>query len=361
MNRDSDTLVETMEVKLPTTLFDLLNSHLCTEKQIISRLQRLQEELGSEVVKCSGPTKKEIVDHFALLAGRFETAKIEAQNLLRDSEENGAQHIHLYRPKSKEVLTRLADGNSVAHQLWGADWLQKKKFPKFTLKSEALTIADFRYSERAPGRDFWTLKTYGHKVGWDPQAMNTSDDGEKRWREWHRKESRSVYVVRLNRHSLLEVRVPRAACEKDDRQNMIDALSLISDVVSYNDFEPFCLQKSRRRFYSNRAKYSNRYRIGPFTFLDSKSTAVSYEPHSQTEQVDPAAEAAESADLMNANAKTSLRKLCMTWLGDKVLDEHKDGLPIEVGGKNTNRISIPSRSTERVVNYVIDEFIKNCQ
>src|ERR1700679_1897156 len=90
----------------------------CTVEQITDVLRRYKD---TGRVKITAANKEQLIaQNFRDAVRLGVVTNLDVFELIRESEENGSQHIWYYRPKPG--LTALFDADSVAERLFGAGW-----------------------------------------------------------------------------------------------------------------------------------------------------------------------------------------------------------------------------------------------
>lgn len=338
------------QTSLAQDLFELIDSSLCTEDLITGVLQNLAQNVDNSIRRSGNKSDK--VLHLKHAAKAYPAAKTAAQMLLRDAEESGAQHIYLFKPK-ENTGKWIFDGNKVANKLWGSDWKSSKRFPKYTLVSEGLTVSDFRFPPENPA--VWTLKTYGHKSIWDPKPETLSVDGRTKTKQWTLTEERSVYVLKMNSFGLFEVRTPRTNSIRADDTSFQNAWECVLPTLRPSMFEPWCMQAIRRGLYSQREEYDEEpfYRCGPCKFSDEDSSNIICKPAQDEESLGRGA--ANTAHSLSENPQFALWQLTVRWIGEGIESQHADGLNTIIGGRHSHRLTVTRSTIGRILNHVIDQ------
>jgi hypothetical protein len=179
---------------------------LATTEQIQALLRTRK---GDKNVRIGAENKNAVV--FRNLREAVEKRAIDIEsvfNLIRDSEENGNQHIFYYKPKSRAIATALSFEN-IAPQLFGSRWEKKLEddFPQIKLKPNDFKTSDFRRLQKKP--QDWILKIYGQTTIEKLTAEQELEGTTALWRKFNYEELRIVLMARWNSPDLLEVRVQR--------------------------------------------------------------------------------------------------------------------------------------------------------
>ena len=100
-------------VNVPTDLYELLDSH-CTVEQLHALL-RVHREFSPDIR--IGTLKGEAIRNIRIAVDSHMIPVEAVHDLLRDSEENGDQHIFYFRPKNASVAKRCRDAEACAPRL----------------------------------------------------------------------------------------------------------------------------------------------------------------------------------------------------------------------------------------------------
>ena len=321
----------------------------CTKEQISALLRRYRE---SDEVKISSSTKKSLVEQNLRIA--LEATAIpmqEAFNLIRDSEENGGQHIWLFRPKLG--LAKLFDADDVAGRLWGPKWQETvSKYPSLELKPNSYVISDFRRISSKP-KD-WLLKIYGHATVVTATGNMDPRENGLFWREFRTVPIRSVIVIRWNSPDILEIRV-----QKDDAsRRRVDsglkvAWNFLRPAFLPEQFRPWALTKTLTAMVKEYPKHNDLYDFRDAKVLTAHGTMLqTYEPVSDQGSLLEDKDITEELNRKLANGD-QIRGLAVTWLAEKT--SLSSQLRVMVAAKNDNEVYIPSKCTPKDLDHVTDQ------
>ena len=101
----------------------------------------------------------ELVDHLKSAVSLNCVTRDQVFSLLQEAEENGAQTILYYTPKTDAVRKLLDEPEEVGHRLFGEDWRKKMSFPFLPRLRGGWEIVDFRTPYAGKRKD-WILKLY---------------------------------------------------------------------------------------------------------------------------------------------------------------------------------------------------------
>ena len=161
----------------------------CTIEQVKAVLRPAQ---GNKDVKVSAPSHKELIQtnlRAALESHSLDVEKV--YDLLRESEENGPQHIFYLRCPSKDVQALLT-----------LDYMLKAFFgdkappePRLDHKPNGFVISEIRkWAQRKPAD--WVLKIYGHESFEVPTGEWIRDNPQRIYRVYKMEDLRFVLMAR---------------------------------------------------------------------------------------------------------------------------------------------------------------------
>jgi hypothetical protein len=144
-----------------------LVSEWCAIEQIAQLLRDAKDTSGE--VRVSAPKKEILIEENLRKAVEARAIPLDkVYNLIRESEENGNQHIFYYRRSGQSGTL-----DDVATRLWGAQWQKKMDLPRTDLVENDFIFADLHpWNARLKPLD-WVLKIYGHEY----VAQRTSEFG----------------------------------------------------------------------------------------------------------------------------------------------------------------------------------------
>src|SRR5262245_12099919 len=115
-------------------LYEIVDQQ-CNAAQIAALLSTAKNinEQAKKDTRLTG-SKKNLIDNLRYAVGKRHIKQADVYNLIRESEENGQQHVFYFRPNTKDAKDLCRDGTEVANRLfeevWGSDY-----FPKFERKA----------------------------------------------------------------------------------------------------------------------------------------------------------------------------------------------------------------------------------
>jgi hypothetical protein len=326
-----------------------LIEHSCTKEQISILLRRYRE---SDKVKVTSETKESLV--MENLRAALESNAIpmhDAFDLIRDSEENGAQHIWLFRPKPG--LAKLFDADDVANRLWGSKWREAvAKFPSLELKPDSYVISDFRRLSSKP-KD-WFLKIYGHATIITATGNLDSRENGLFWKEYKSVPVRSVIVVRWNSPDMLEIRVQKddASRRRVDR-GLSTAWNFLRPAFLQEQFRPWALTKTLTTMVKEYPKHNKLYDFRDAKVLAAQGTMLqTYEPVSDQGSLLADKDITEELNRKLANGD-QIKGLAVTWLAEKT--SLSTILKVMVAAKADNEVYVPSKCSPKDLDHVTDQ------
>jgi hypothetical protein len=221
----------------------------CTMEQIQGLLRTRK---GDKDVRITAESKDEAVKRNLRAAIEANAIPLDAVfRLIRDSEENGDQHIFYFKSRNKE-LSQLMNLKFLATNLWGANAeTQMANFPAIRLKPNDFRYTDLHAPDPKKPRD-WLLKIYGHAV-----VTRATGKVEKRgkdtfWREYVHEPLRIVLIARWNAPDLLELRVQRDESRVRVEGWVTQLWSMLKPALILAQFEEWDLAKSLKSMILNK-------------------------------------------------------------------------------------------------------------
>jgi hypothetical protein len=264
-------------------------------------------------------------------------------NVLRRSEENGGQHIFLYRVKPAQ-LASYQNGDRIAVGMFGRDWKKSQNFPQFHLEPAGAVWADFR-SESADGnRISWVAKMYSGVES--RKFIEERSEGETRVIRVYEKElSREVYLVRFHPWGLLELRVPQTSSLAEVREFLSQLWQAISGAVDPRHFDPWTLHDV---CYSliEMGSIAGKIRIGNARMIDGQEGNAEFNPPSSEEDL-----FSDAARRRAVKLYEECREVVAYWL--KLPDKTPEELRTVVCKCEPHSILIAAKAPPEAVDYVI--------
>ncbi|QDU97606.1 hypothetical protein [Lignipirellula cremea] len=345
--------------KLYSGLLEIVDQQ-CNAEQISHLLRKIKEtsELAKSEIRCSGK-KSVLIENVSRAIGRGLISTETVHDLVRDCEENGAQHIFLYRPTSRVVKDRLSDGTEVAEKLFGECW-GPDYFPIFDRREEELVWVDFRMGLAGKPKD-WIAKIYGHERHYKVEKRTKETISSTAYREvidYTMDNYSTVLLFRWNHPDLLEVRIDQHGGQKsgviDDRLN--SALKMFSEVVAPDDLPAYSLSHSITDMIRNRVANKHAYAIGSVKLLDVRRGIIEFHPYDPEEELDAENGRSNALDQLIKSAAVGHR-LAIQWkpCGDTPQCFPGNGLLTTATGAGCNDLVVSSKTTAPVLNYVTNK------
>lgn len=321
-----------------------LVEQLCTRNVIASLLREARNAGGQ--VRVAG-TKQELT--FVHLRAAIETGALSLErvyDVLRSAEENGSQHIFLYRARSSHLTKKYGQADAIASRLFGMNWEREMHFPQLHLLPRGVVWSDFRFDKPSDKLGAgWTAKLY---AGIERVTLaEEREEGDRIIRIYERTTSREVFLIRWHEAGLLELRVPRDASSKGVISSLYDLWGSVKAAVDEKDFQPVDLARASGRLLSGYSP-SVGYRLGSAHFTDRHRGSLQITPSSDSDDLlaDPIRERA-------ARVFDTCMELTVIWLPTST-NEIEDELRTVMGSVRPNDVLIPSRANAKAVDYVTD-------
>jgi len=322
---------------------------LCTIDQV-KELLRLAKERNPKEVRITAKTKSDLIQRNlreALDSGGIGPDKV--YDLIRESEENGNQHIFYFKPRLKPTRDSMTL-EKVGEGLWGKGWADKTKFPTANTPNNGYDYADFRSPDGKPNH--WVLKIYGQLTYEHYTGKDFKEEG-KVYKEFEPQELRVVLLARWNPPDVLEMRVQRDESRRRITAWLDKLWTMLGPAVKRSDFDPWNLKIARKRLIEEEDKYSSVYNFRDTRLLDPHSTRASFEANATAGYLFSSVEAKEAIrGLLDANSECT--HLSVTWAPGK------DGIPSAelrtlLGEREPNEIVIFGHFKAGDVDYVTDK------
>jgi hypothetical protein len=326
-------------------LLDLIQKN-CTIEQVKSILR---PALGNKNVKVSAPTHEELVQvnlRSALDSHSLDVEKV--YELLRESEENGPQHIFYFRCASKDVQSLL-----------NLEYMRKAIFgskappePRLDHKPNGFLISEVRaWSSRKPAD--WAVKIYGHEAREVPTGEVDRSNPARIARYYRIEEFRFVLLARWNSPEILELRVPAT----DSRQRLEGwrnyLYETLRQAIPFDRVLPWGLSRVSRRLFDERGKHPTVYSLGDAKLEDEFHNIYSIQSY------------APDADLFSGLAADSAAKGVLEHNGIHKaqralwLKQPDDGFNTDIstliGARQENEIVFSRHQNSRGIDYVTQQ------
>jgi hypothetical protein len=244
----------------------------CTIEQVKSILR---PALGNKDVKLSAPSHKELIQSNLRAALESHSLSVEkVYDLLRESEENGPQHIFYLRCGSKDVRSLLS-----------LEYMQKRIFgatippePCLDLKPNGFVISEVRqWSSRKPAD--WALKIYGHETREVATGEEDRSNPTRIAKYFTTQEFRFVLLARWNSPDLLELRIPATESRQrlDGWRNYL--YGTLRPAIPFDRFTPWGLAQVSRRLFDEKDKHPTVYNLGDAKLEDEFHNIYSIQSH----------------------------------------------------------------------------------
>ncbi|MCH7726154.1 MAG: hypothetical protein IH991_06705 [Planctomycetes bacterium] len=333
----------------------------CNQQQVVAVLRKYRKDSkeAEEEVRLGGLKEDNIANLRRCVSLRI-IPFWEVVTLIRDSEENGHQHVFYYRPKGAiRQLCRNAD--EIIELLWG-DEFAEQQFPQFERIPETYVWADFRKEIPGKPRD-WIAKVYGHEIHRDFQDEQEEFEGDfvKVIRQYKQEIIRTVCLVRWNDPDILEVRIDMREVKNSTviPQRLEQVWRLMSPALSHADLPPWNLGEVALNLIGNRKQKKRDYRLSIIKILDSGSGHVFFYPNTSDEGVDDVPERGASLDRL-VNGGGECQAMVINWLAPENPSEGehplKKKLRTKIVGDDLNEVIIDSRRDAPSIDYVTNQF-----
>jgi hypothetical protein len=339
-------------------LDSLLAEH-CTTGQIQAVLRSGKADLdkeGKQDVKISGKDKQEVIANlkFAIAHGRIPPNA--AVNLLRESEENGNQHIFYYRARNQTLAKRYRDGKVVGTNLFNSG--MRASFPRYDLVPDELTWADFRENGPKGQSHDWIGKLYGLDVVY--RLLDRKERNNLLVIRYKKREERTVCVVRWNDPNLLEIRIDRSdnKSAKVIREKLVEIWDMLGDGVKREDFDEWTLTPMFTAMLEAEAEnkpLAAAFEMGPTTLCDSQKGGITLTPEVPDEEtLFSATERRETVQLVLKYGGTC-SQIVTKWLKSQSGGRLPEDLRTTGGNISSNELVIPSKTSASSVDYVTNQ------
>ena len=323
-----------------------LVSDWCAAEQIAQLLRDAKDT--SDEVRVTAPKKEILIEtnlRKAVEAGAIPLDRV--YNLIRESEENGNQHIFYYRRTGQPGTL-----DDVGTRLWGAQWQKKMALPRADLVENDFIFADLHPWNTILKPHDWVLKIYGHEHVDKYTDIIKSLGANRFTREFVREARRIVIVVRWNNAGILEVRIPQTESKKRLKQWLKKAWEMITPACSQTEVTPWNLKKARGRMIDEQKSNEKIYRLSHTRVEDMDHNIGTFECHdpqghlfAQQRMVDSVQELIEGGECVN---------LRVTWMTGNNPNPSRE-LNTLIGHNESNEIVIGGYCQSKDVDYVTDQ------
>lgn len=348
LNEDSDQFKD---------LYELIH-HFATGDQVKALLRKHKTDLPKDAqsdVRLSAETTKKLCHENLRKAVTTKHVPIsEVYDLLRDCEENGAQHIFLFEPKDPEAAKILNAPEEIAAKLLGAQWTSK--FPRTNLVPNDFAWSDFRLK----GKKSWIAKAYLHSVV-EEKTDTLQDESDKnvRWEKFEKFNQRSICMAVWSAElSMLQLRI-------GNELDVPVVLSMFVDRLRKGGLDvsgltkPLNLGPARAKLLAQAEKNKDTYECGAFRSIDKERYRIEGSPYTQDPDEPPQATAfcREILRQIAQSPETDKYSLVIYW--KSVDNAVKTNLRCEIGTKkNPHEAVINARTTPQAIQYVLAKLIE---
>jgi hypothetical protein len=317
-------------------------------------------------LRISGKTKSAIIGHLRSAVGARLIPIERAYDLLREGEENGAQRIFFFLPRTKAIASACGNGAKVCDGLHGSSDASALGFPKLLEGwADDPVAADFRYADRR-----WTAKWYWRQIRHVTLEQDVPDGEDENGVEILKKrykkiEERAVMVARWNSHSL-ELRVPNAAARNSVTQMVNRLWILLSPALRRADFEDWNLEPASTKMIKEAGKHAEIYDFGDTILRDSGGGTTVFNTKPPEPKQDEggqlhipfAPEQKQAVDIILKEKDNQSERLVVQW---KKATATENGQPknkpyplrVVVAAEDKNEVSIGAKTTAKAIDYVI--------
>lgn len=315
----------------------------CTIEQVKSVLR---PALGNKDVKLSAPSHKELIQSNLRAALESHSLDVErVYDLLRESEENGPQHIFYLKCPSKDVQSLL-----------NLEYMRKAFFgatpppePRLDHKPNGFVISEIRPWSHLKPAD-WVFKIYGHETREVPTGEWIRDDPKRMYRVYTTEEARFVLMARWNSPSVLELRIPAT-----DSRERLDGwkkylYETLRPAIPFDRFSDWNLADVSRRLFDEKDKHTKVYSLGDAKLEDEFHNVYSIQSHTP------------DSDLFSGVAADSAAKGVLDHNGvhknQRVLwfKQPNDGFSVDIstliGARQENEVVFSRHQNSRGIDYV---------
>lgn len=277
----------------------------------------------------------------------------EVTALLRESEENGHQHVLYYVAKSRAAAGRAGDGQQIAQGLWGENWQSIESFPKFDHVPKSYEWADFRLGYLKKPKD-WIAKLYGLELNRHLESEEDLPDG--RFARYYRdKQERSVLLIRWNAPDLLEIRISRCDSAKQLATRITAVWDRIRPAVIRDDFIEWNLSMARGRLARTREENEASYYTNAYRLTDPSSGVAIFRSHTDEESTDEEPVRQQAIDSYLRNNDCECPVLGVMWHVPERRGAAAHDLHTIISPRHPHELVIPARTSSETVEYVTNQ------
>jgi len=313
----------------------------------------LRTRKGDENVKITAETKEQIV--YKNLRDAIDARAIDIEkvfDLIRDSEENGSQHIFYYKRKRSTPLEALAF-DSVARQLFGKDWeTQLENFPAIKQRPNSYQRSDFRKLPKRPSD--WVLKVYGHTLVTRFTGKTEERQANHFWREYVTEDLRIVLMARWNAPDLLEIRVQRNESRRRIEEWHNRMWEMLGPAVVRRQFEPWELSKGIANLITEQRNNKALYTFRDASVIDKSGVHATFQMYE--DQGGDLFASIETRDSIEGylSAKGDFKGLTVTWEKQKSGTPQKE-LRVFLAARELHETVVSAHSAREDLDYVTNQ------
>jgi len=331
-------------------LYELVERE-CTVAQV-QELLREYKPLHRDGIRIAEENKSAIIQKNLRTAVRAGGVPLERVcSLVREAEENGRQHIFLFKPRTRSVARTLG-ADAVSVELWGPKWAEEMQFPRFAVMPDDLTWADFR-TDGSAGTAHWLAKAYARFT--KRELVSEEEKNGEIIMRYRRVDERGIYIVRWLKAGLLEFRVPRADSQKLARSLQQALWGLLGPAVKSTDFQACDFAPIRAKMLTQHDDYRSVFRLGSTKLFDSASGTAVFSTHSEEDDLFAARDRLQAIQTL-VDLNNNCEHLVVTWLKTRnpIIEEE---LRTVIGAWHSNQISIGARASAKAIDYVIERVL----
>ena len=334
-----------------TALYSLVEE-LCTAKQVHALLKRFEDRPS---VKLTAENRSALIKKN--LRDAVDAKSIPLQDvyeLVRESEENGRQHIFYYQPASKDV--RNIPFETVGARLFGREWKAKTASPVFALEENKFNFSDFRQWNAARKPLDWCLKIYGLQfIEEEQKSQEEKIDERTVKRTFVSRPVRLVLFVRWNSPDLLEIRIPQSSSRKKVKEWLDQAWSMLAPAFRSDEFRAWNLDSARRSLILGQSKSAKRYRFSHSTVEDAEHNHIAISAAHTERSLDANTPICKSLQAMTKEGVGECRFLRITWLKGAEGETPASDLVSYLGEAAENDVSIGRQCSAGEIDFVTDQ------
>lgn len=313
----------------------------------------LRTRKGHESVRITAEDKDQLI--YRNLRDAIDSRAIDIErvfDLIRDSEENGSQHIFYYKRKRTTPPEALAF-DSVGRQLFGKDWeATVENFPAIKLRPNNYQRSDFRKLPLKPSD--WVLKIYGHTLVTRFTGKTEERKANHFWREYVTEDLRIVLMARWNAADLLEIRVQRNESRQRIEQWHNQVWDMLGPAVVRRQFDPWDLSKGVNSLLSEQAKNADVYKFRDARAETKSGVIASFQMHE--DRGGDLFASLETRDSIESylEAKSDFSGLTITWLKQRTGTPEKD-FRMLVAARERHETVVHAHSSRKDLDYATNQ------